>query len=87
MHRLAMAIATPEEQQRRLMPEHEIARVLTSTRGERAIEVHFEPRPGFTQWKNRPRDRGLPRDQSRRCGGELSDRCSVARKVRRVGFG
>ena len=54
----AMAIATPEEQRRLLMPEHEIVRVLTCTRGEGAIEMRFEPRPGFTQWKDRLRDRG-----------------------------
>ncbi len=54
----AMPIATPEEQRRMLMPEHEIVRVLTCTKGEGSIEVRFEPRTGFGQWNDKLRDRG-----------------------------
>ena len=54
----AMPIATTEEQRRSLMPEHEIVRVLTCTKGEGAVTARFEPRTGFGQWNDRLNDRG-----------------------------
>src|SRR5205814_2301525 len=38
-----------------MTPEHELLRVLTCTRGEMTIEVHYDPRPGFAV--RRPRIR------------------------------
>ncbi len=54
----AMPIAGPAEARSTLMPEHEIVRVLTCTRGRGAVDIGFHPRTGFAQHNDKLRDHG-----------------------------
>ena len=53
-----MPIAAADDALQELMPEHEILRVLTCTRGEGEVEAAFHPRTGFAQWNDTLSDRG-----------------------------
>ena len=53
-----MPVATEEEKRELLLPEHELLRRITCTRGAVEVEILYAPRPGFGTCKARLKDLG-----------------------------
>jgi GH15 family glucan-1,4-alpha-glucosidase len=54
-----MTVASEQDKRRELLPEHELLRVASCSRGEVELELEFDPRPGYAARTRPLRDRGL----------------------------